>query len=185
MEPAVSSLLPTEDGANPDSTKLVGSKRQQVNCSSSNVSPRHLVYVRRKLETEHRNSNVASTNDASCSPMLLKSSNETERTDFRPDQPENPKDDKSKSADGAAIHVEREREGSNYWSERFNRLQEYLKNLQQSGLKDYADYFRTYPVEDLNKHAIELEKRAIRLSIEEAVESQRVKDLNLLGKSSQ
>lgn len=69
------------------------------------------------------------------------------------------------------------------WEERYFQLQMYLKNLDQSTLEDYVEKLRALSPAELNKYAIEQEKRTIQLSLEEGVEQQRVRALDVLGKS--
>lgn len=197
MKSPVSSLQPKEAQNNSDSANLVGNKRQQAEYTSTpasrhqslatNGSTGHLVYVRRKLETEHGKTNTASNGDTACSSGLRKFSIEeaSTKTETQQELAEKPEEDQNKAAAEVPSHIEPQKEISNYWTERFNRLQDHLQFLDKSGLKDYAEKFRNFSVEDLNKHAIELETRAIRLSLEEALQSKRVKELNLLGKSLQ
>lgn len=212
MDSPVSPVQPNEARKTSDLAKLSGSKRQQPESSSTpapNGSTCHLVYVRRKLETEHGKTNAASNENISCSPGVRKSLEKTEaqleqtgnsgedhsktmeqignpaedysKTMERTENPE----DHSKTIDEVSSHAnEPQIEILNYWTERFNVLQDHLQYLDKSGSKDYAEKFRNYSVEELNKYAVELEKRAIRLSLEEALQGKRVKDLNLMGKFS-
>ncbi|KAG0453313.1 hypothetical protein HPP92_025703 [Vanilla planifolia] len=193
MEPIVSSLQADETGTGSFSASLAGSKKQQEESSLSPTSRLQtpatkgspsLVYVRRKLETVHGKINASSAGDT---PDLPKMGSEArEKDEVQWEELEVSKMAQREAADPAQSNVELQREVSiNYWTERYNRLQEYLKYLDQSGLKDYAKKYQTFSIEDLNKHAVNLEKRAIRLSLEEALQSQIVRDLNLLGKSSQ
>lgn len=71
-----------------------------------------------------------------------------------------------------------------HWEERFYQLQQLLGNLEQLDPKDYLQMLRSLPSEELSRHAVELEKRSIQLSLEEVKEMQRVSTLNILGKSS-
>ncbi|KAF8013204.1 hypothetical protein BT93_I1165 [Corymbia citriodora subsp. variegata] len=71
-----------------------------------------------------------------------------------------------------------------HWEERFYQLQKLLSDLEQSDPKDYLQMLRSLPSAELSRHAFELEKRSIQLSLEEAKEMQRVATLNVLGKSS-
>ncbi|KAK8936055.1 hypothetical protein KSP39_PZI013206 [Platanthera zijinensis] len=184
MDSPVSPVEPNEARKTSDLTKLAGNKRQQPE-SSSTPAPNgscHLVYVRRKLETDHGKTNAASNENTSCSPGVKKS---LDTTEAQPEQTGNPKEDHSKNIDEVPSHVDEPQiEILNYWTERFNVLQDHLQYLDKSGSKDYAEKFRNYSVEELNKYAVELEKRAIRLSLEEALQGKRVKDLNLMGKFS-
>ncbi|KAK9690611.1 hypothetical protein RND81_09G140800 [Saponaria officinalis] len=69
------------------------------------------------------------------------------------------------------------------WEERYIQLQMYLKKIDQSSLEDHLQMLRSLSAVELSRHAIELEKRAIQLSLEQGKELQRVKALNVLAKS--
>ncbi|KAL2936839.1 Membrane-associated protein TcaA [Bienertia sinuspersici] len=69
------------------------------------------------------------------------------------------------------------------WEERYVELQMYLKKLDQSSLEDHLQLLRSFSAVELSRHAVELEKQAIQLSLEQGKELQRVKALNVLGKS--
>ncbi|GAV60130.1 hypothetical protein CFOL_v3_03661 [Cephalotus follicularis] len=69
------------------------------------------------------------------------------------------------------------------WEERYRQLQLLLKKLDQSDQEDYLRMLRSLSSVELSRHAVELEKRSIQLSLEEAKEVQRVAVLNVLGKS--
>ncbi|KMT01235.1 hypothetical protein BVRB_9g212530 [Beta vulgaris subsp. vulgaris] len=69
------------------------------------------------------------------------------------------------------------------WEERYIELQMYLKKLDQSSLEDHLQLLRSLSAVELSRHAVELEKQAIQLSLEQGKELQRVKALNVLGKS--
>ncbi|MQM04770.1 hypothetical protein Taro_037574 [Colocasia esculenta] len=64
-----------------------------------------------------------------------------------------------------------------HWKERFLRLQIFLNSCDQSSQDEYIQIGRS-------KHAVELEKRAIHLLLEEGKELHRMKLLNVLGKVS-
>lgn len=68
------------------------------------------------------------------------------------------------------------------WEERYFQLQNLLHKLEQSKQEDYVQMLRSLSSVDLSKHAVELEKRSIRLALEEAKEVQRVRVLDVLGK---
>ncbi|XP_022748551.1 uncharacterized protein LOC111298129 [Durio zibethinus] len=70
-----------------------------------------------------------------------------------------------------------------HWEERYYHLQMALKKLDQSDQEDYNQMLRSLSAVELSRHAIELEKRSIQLSLEEAKEVQRVGILNVLGKT--
>ncbi|KAG6533717.1 uncharacterized protein LOC121980899 [Zingiber officinale] len=71
------------------------------------------------------------------------------------------------------------------WKERFLQLQKYLENCDQSSQEDYVKMLRSLSAAARSKHAVELEKRAIQLLLDEGKELQRMKVLNVLGKASQ
>ncbi|XWS55180.1 hypothetical protein CRYUN_Cryun10bG0152600 [Craigia yunnanensis] len=70
-----------------------------------------------------------------------------------------------------------------HWEERYYHLQMLLKKFDQSDQEDYNQMLRSLPTVELSRHAIELEKRSIQLSLEEAKEVQCVGILNVLGKT--
>ncbi|CAN4107283.1 unnamed protein product [Withania somnifera] len=69
-----------------------------------------------------------------------------------------------------------------HWEDRYFQLQNLLHKLEQSKQEDYVQMLRSISSVDLSKHAVELEKRSIRLALEEAKEVQRVRVLDVLGK---
>ncbi|KAM5562759.1 hypothetical protein ABKV19_017787 [Rosa sericea] len=69
-----------------------------------------------------------------------------------------------------------------HWEERFHQLQLLLRKLDQSDHEDYLKMLRSLSSVELSRHAVELEKRSIQLSLEEAKELKRVGVLNVLGK---
>ncbi|KAL6578265.1 hypothetical protein OROMI_010593 [Orobanche minor] len=74
--------------------------------------------------------------------------------------------------------------GDQLRTERFIRLQKFLKQCDETNQREYAQKLLRLSPSELSKHAVELEKRAIQLTIEEGNEMQRMKALNILGKSS-
>ncbi|KAK4434122.1 hypothetical protein Salat_0574900 [Sesamum alatum] len=70
-------------------------------------------------------------------------------------------------------------------TERFIRLQKFLKQCDEANQREYTQVLLHLSPAELSKHAVELEKRAIQLTIEEGNEMQRMKTLNILAKSSQ
>ncbi|XP_019266407.1 PREDICTED: uncharacterized protein LOC109243857 isoform X1 [Nicotiana attenuata] len=69
-----------------------------------------------------------------------------------------------------------------HWEERYFQLQNLLHKLERSKQEDYIQMLRSLSSVDLSKHAVELEKRSIRLALEEAKEVQRVRVSDVLGK---
>ncbi|KAH6768681.1 hypothetical protein C2S51_014017 [Perilla frutescens var. frutescens] len=68
------------------------------------------------------------------------------------------------------------------WEEQYGRLQNLLKMLDQSDQYEYVQMLRSLSSAELSRHAIELEKRSIKLSLEEAKEMQRARFSDALGK---
>lgn len=64
------------------------------------------------------------------------------------------------------------------------KLNSSLDKLDHSDQKDYIEMLRSLSSVELSKHAIELEKRSIQLSLEEAKELQRVQALDVLERYS-
>ncbi|XP_037443014.1 transcriptional regulatory protein AlgP-like [Triticum dicoccoides] len=75
-----------------------------------------------------------------------------------------------------------QRSGDPDWKARFLRLQAFLRNNEQSGQEEYIRMLQSLSSAGRSKHAIELEKRAVNLLIEEGKELQKMKALNVLGK---
>ncbi|XP_057496367.1 uncharacterized protein LOC130781247 [Actinidia eriantha] len=73
---------------------------------------------------------------------------------------------------------------SQHWDERYCQLQDLLKMLDKSNQEDYVQMLQSLSPVELSRHAVELEKRSIQLSLEEAKEMQRVQFLDVLGKYS-
>uniref|UniRef100_A0A6N2LN55 Uncharacterized protein n=2 Tax=Salix viminalis TaxID=40686 RepID=A0A6N2LN55_SALVM len=69
------------------------------------------------------------------------------------------------------------------WEERYHQLQISLKKLDESDLDEYVQILQSFSSAQLSKHAIEVEKRSIQLSLEEAKEVQQAAILMSLGKS--
>ncbi|MED6106747.1 hypothetical protein PIB30_007408 [Stylosanthes scabra] len=70
-----------------------------------------------------------------------------------------------------------------HWEERYQQLQMFLRKLDHSDQEEYIQMLRSLSSVELSRHAVELEKRSIQLSLEEAKELQRAAVLNVLGKS--
>ncbi|KAL3514937.1 hypothetical protein ACH5RR_021839 [Cinchona calisaya] len=71
-----------------------------------------------------------------------------------------------------------------HWEERSCKLNDLLKKLDQSDRLDYLEILRSLSSVELSKHAVELEKRSIQLSLEEAKELHRVQVLDVLERYS-
>ncbi|CAI9758026.1 unnamed protein product [Fraxinus pennsylvanica] len=68
-------------------------------------------------------------------------------------------------------------------TERFIRLQNFLRQCDEANQMDRIQMLLHLSPLELSKHAVELEKRAIQLTIDEGKEMQRLKALNVLAKS--
>ncbi|KAJ8538183.1 hypothetical protein K7X08_014723 [Anisodus acutangulus] len=69
-------------------------------------------------------------------------------------------------------------------TEHYIHLQNFLKQCDEANQTDYVQMLLRLSPAELSRHAVDLEKRAIQLTIEEGKEMQRVKGLNVLGKPS-
>ncbi|GAA0160937.1 hypothetical protein LIER_17375 [Lithospermum erythrorhizon] len=69
-------------------------------------------------------------------------------------------------------------------SDRFIQLQQFLKQCDESRHRDYLVMLLRLSPPDLSRHAADLERRALRLKIEEGKELQRMNSLNILTKSA-
>ncbi|KAL9999738.1 hypothetical protein Hdeb2414_s0025g00657151 [Helianthus debilis subsp. tardiflorus] len=69
-------------------------------------------------------------------------------------------------------------------ADRLVNLQNYINQCDGSEYKDNIQLLLRLSPLELSRHAVELEKRAIQLTIEEGKEMQRMQALNILGKSS-
>ncbi|KAI0500880.1 hypothetical protein KFK09_019098 [Dendrobium nobile] len=82
-----------------------------------------------------------------------------------------------------ALESETQSQGERYWKDRFIRLQMFLKSCEQSSQEKYIQNLRSLSAAGRSMHAVELEKRAIQLLCDEGRELQKMKVLNVLGKS--
>jgi hypothetical protein len=87
-------------------------------------------------------------------------------------------------APGTTVQDDTHKSSNQYWNARFNRLQTYLESCDRSTQEGYMRMLRSLSAADRSMHAIDLEKRAIHLLVEEGKELQRMKALNVLGKVS-
>uniref|UniRef100_A0A0E0P4Y8 Serine-rich 25 kDa antigen protein n=1 Tax=Oryza rufipogon TaxID=4529 RepID=A0A0E0P4Y8_ORYRU len=87
-------------------------------------------------------------------------------------------------APGTTVQDDTHKSSNQYWNVRFNRLQTYLESCDRSTQEGYMRMLRSLSAADRSMHAIDLEKRAIHLLVEEGKELQRMKALNVLGKVS-
>uniref|UniRef100_A0A0A9GCL2 Uncharacterized protein n=1 Tax=Arundo donax TaxID=35708 RepID=A0A0A9GCL2_ARUDO len=85
-------------------------------------------------------------------------------------------------ASGTGVQDDVQQSSIQYWNERFSRLKTYLENCDRSTQEGYLRKLRSLSAAGRSMHAVELEKRAIHLLVEEGKELQRMKALNVLGK---
>ncbi|EYU36565.1 hypothetical protein MIMGU_mgv1a010636mg [Erythranthe guttata] len=88
------------------------------------------------------------------------------------------------SAVGKVSSIDLKSNGDQIRTDRFIRLQKFLKQCDEANQREYTQMLLRLSPSDLSKHAVELEKRAIQLTVEEGSEMRRMKTLNILGKSS-
>ncbi|KAI3446344.1 hypothetical protein Pfo_003009 [Paulownia fortunei] len=220
-----SPLLMEDSECAGEAVKISGTKRPVPEClrspPKSNAGSGHIVYVRRKPETDLSKSNACDTqSDAVDCPHFRKSTDQGETTqqlteinepvicisDVAPlrrasspsfsstrrsvspslgmsssiSSPENIKHvhvncANPPSEDPIMVNV-------TLWKERYCHLQSLLKMLDQSDQYEYVQMLRSLSSVELSRHAVELEKRSIKLSMEEAKEVQRVGFFDVLGK---
>ncbi|XP_017247689.2 uncharacterized protein LOC108218988 isoform X2 [Daucus carota subsp. sativus] len=70
----------------------------------------------------------------------------------------------------------RKRTKVQHWEERYYKLQNLLKQLDNSSHEGYVQMLRSFSSVELSRHAVELEKRAIQLSLTEAFSSLQVEN---------
>lgn len=70
------------------------------------------------------------------------------------------------------------------WKERYLQLQAFLKNCDQSSQEDYKRMLRSLTAAGRSRLALELEKRALNLLLEEGKELHRMQVLNVIGEAS-
>lgn len=197
---------PKDKGPTTDPTKAVGTKRLQ--CDTPSSPGYHNVYVRRKVESDQ--SKVNSSQELKGNGRVKTKEQEAQQNAQQDEakkpqvaspvaesielvsskSPENPNaeivQEKTEPpvASGTGIQDDVQQSSIQYWNERFNRLQTYLENCDRSTQEGYLRKLRSLSAAGRSMHAIELEKRAIHLLVEEGKELQRMKALNVLGKVS-
>ncbi|XP_076914984.1 uncharacterized protein LOC143574188 [Bidens hawaiensis] len=171
--------------------KLAGTKRSQQTPARNNG---HLVYVRRKTESEqHKNSISNKLNDQSRKLHEHHEKNHQQHAinDSTTCVPESKTSDDvsgktnttSHVADSSSLQLNNAKGLSiQHWEERYKKLQSFLKALDSSNQDDYRQMLHSLSSAGLSRIAVELEKRAILLSMEEAKEVQRAKLVDVLDK---
>lgn len=192
-----SSLL-KDNGPVVENIKVAGIKRPQPTPASNNG---HLVYVRRKTESEQRKNSTCNTTNNQPSKLLehdVKNheqhpmNNSTICVHKEIPEPKTSEGFSGKSniilpvADSSCLQLNHVKGLSiQHWQERYFKLQNFLKALDLSNQNDYCQMLRSLSSVGLSRVAVELEKRSIQLSMEEAREVQRAKLVNLLDKSQE
>ncbi|TXG65039.1 hypothetical protein EZV62_012033 [Acer yangbiense] len=212
-----------------DDIKVSGAKRPPQECHLSpsrdqspngNAANGHLVYVRRRFETEVSKNSTSDNANINADCMLPRPVSHPENSHQKPPIKE-PKlasfpalaplpvtsflspsgrpsvpllgksglklataESNNRPVASTLVSVENSRGMKNLpWEERYHRLQMLLKKLDQSDQVDYVQMLHSLSSVELSRHAVELEKRSIQLSLEEVKEVTRVEKLNVLGKS--
>lgn len=223
-----SSALLTESGSSVEAVKLCGTKRappesllsSRHHSPGGNAANGHLVYVRRKAETEpgkcssddstnisadhsqsklniHQNEHVKEHLQKKESDILVpealnfdKSSSECVSRAPAGPLPVPASSNTFPSTVSNNLKVRSSQPSLDYqkrtkvqhWEERYYRLQNLLKQLDNSSQEGYVQMLRSLSSVELSRHAVELEKRSIQLSLTEGREWQRVMLLDVLGK---
>lgn len=200
------SVLPKDKGPTTEPGKAIGIKRPQTDTHSGPAY--HNVYVRRKVESEHSKVNPSQElkgngkekakelegsqdvqHEEANKPQVAPPAAESvelvsSKSPEKPNEEIVPEKTEPPVASSTGIQEEVKQSTIEYWNERFNRLQTYLENCDNSTQEGYLRELRSLSAAGRNMHAIELEKRAIRLLVDEGKELQRMKSLNVLGKVS-
>ncbi|KAG9144789.1 hypothetical protein Leryth_017259 [Lithospermum erythrorhizon] len=163
----------------------------QGKCSPIYGASGHLVYVRRKPEVESSKSSGCGSRSVGtdCDPVT-KSSNHDEAFKCREDlkEPENKRTKNILSPSECTPHItgagslpaDKKTVNFKQLHERYCDLQDVLRALDQSNQDEYIQLLRSLSSVELNRHAVDLEKRAIQLTFEEAKELQRAFAFNVL-----
>ncbi|KAL7587902.1 hypothetical protein Lser_V15G40079 [Lactuca serriola] len=143
----------------------------------------NLVYGRRKTESEHhKNNNCIKPNDQRIKPHEHDEKNYEQKNPINDSTIPTHKDTNVISP--SVINDSKGILSIQQWEERYLRLQNFLKVLDLSNQDDYCQMLRSLTSVGLSRVAVELEKRSIRLSMEEAREVQRAKLVDTLHKFS-
>ncbi|KAJ0489888.1 putative transcription factor C2H2 family [Helianthus annuus] len=182
------SFLLKDNGPVVEPIKLTGTKRSQQTPASSNG---HLVYVRRKTESEQHKKSTGNKANDQCRKLDEKNHEQHPVNGSTTCIPE-PKTSEGVSGktnitspviDSSCIQSNNAKVVSiQHWEERYFKLQNFLKALDSSNQDDYRQMLRSLSSVGLSRVAVELEKRSIQLSMEEAKEVQRAKIVDVLDK---
>ncbi|XP_072147622.1 uncharacterized protein [Setaria viridis] len=149
----------------------------------------HLVYVRRRPDTDQSKGGTSARAESSSSistkkPVAGGSQPQESSLKHQNNVPHTQSSPQFASPAAAPNRAHPPRSSNQDRSDRFLRLQTFLRNNEQSGQEEYIRMLRSLSSVGLSKHAIELEKRAANLLVEEGKELQKMKVLNVLGKLS-
>ncbi|XP_019414660.1 PREDICTED: uncharacterized protein LOC109326431 [Lupinus angustifolius] len=172
-----------------DSNRVSGTKRPSSDClqQSPATSNGHLVYVRRKSESElgkitpSSNPNIINNSysphsmQLSCEHRMTSSGNPSLPISLHKSTPLHSNYVTASSSPTTRLQ-------NVHWEDRYQQLHMFLRNLDISHQQEYMQMLRSLSSVELSRHAVELEKRSIQLSLEEARELQRVRVLNVLEK---
>ncbi|KAI3517039.1 hypothetical protein L1887_16245 [Cichorium endivia] len=152
-------LLPVEGQSFMDSAKISGIKRHTPDYTTppllnNNSQREHINYPRRKYESDGNRGRNSNYNVAS-----------------------------KYTASKASVPRFKE-SNDDQMTERFIRLQNFIKQCDGSNHRENIQLLLRLSPMELSRHAVELEKRAIQLTIEEGQEMQRMQALNILGNPS-
>ncbi|KAI3761815.1 hypothetical protein L1987_52237 [Smallanthus sonchifolius] len=139
--------------------------------TSGNVN-RNLVYARRKSDAELSNSDKNRTTSSAYQQQEAGDQKKPDES-FAP----NPIAATTKIRN---FENEQSLSALEHWSARFAQLHNYLHKCDTSNQEAYLQKLRSFSPDECNRHAVELERRAIQLTMQEGTEIKRVKDLNVL-----
>ncbi|KAM0039447.1 hypothetical protein Hdeb2414_s0012g00382231 [Helianthus debilis subsp. tardiflorus] len=139
--------------------------------TTGNVN-RNLVYARRKSETELSNSDKNRTTPSAYQQQAAGDKKKPDES-FAPNSIATATTIRSFENEQALSAME-------HWSARFAQLHNYLRQCDASNQEVYLQKLRSFSPDECNRHAVELERRAIQLTMQEGTEIQRVKELNVL-----
>ncbi|CAL0305925.1 unnamed protein product [Lupinus luteus] len=161
------------------SNTISGTKRPSPHClqHSPPTTNGHLVYVRRKSESE------LPKITPSANPIIINNSFSPNSTHLS-GNPSLPISLHNSTITLPPLDSTRNPKGFQnlHWEDRYQQLHMFLTNLDISHQQEYIKMLRSLSSVELSRHAVELEKRSIQLSLEEARELQRVRVLNVLEK---
>ncbi|KAJ9553793.1 hypothetical protein OSB04_017838 [Centaurea solstitialis] len=185
------SLLPIEGQSFVDADKTCGTKRLTPDYASppllsNNGAHEHFNHPRRKYELEgNRGRNLGSTEKIAGHPRPANVPQVQQEASQINGKNMHYGSFVAPNHIGSKTSVPRFKESNDdQRTERFIRLQNFIKQCDGFNHRENIQLLLHLSPLELSKHAVELEKRAIQLTIEEGKEMQRVQALNILGKPS-